>query len=465
MSKKRKRAAREPRPEAPPSAAAVRPPRDISGAAAAGILALGFFAVGLVVDSGADNSFDAPKRLVAILFVAGSALAALGFSRWRSPFPSGGGRAGAPAIAAGCLLFALAAAALSALLSPRRQLSLDALRVVALYALLLPIGASRVLGRRKGFLAAAFIAVAGINAVVSFLQARNYWQPFPLLTRGSREATGAFVGNPGYLAFILALSGVACLAALLLGRGRLLRAAGCAGAAVSVGGLMINRNLTSFSAFVAGAALLLIARFGRRAAAPLALLVVFAAAIVLAYRPMRLRAAEAVWAMKQGDWDHVVTYRLGAWAAAVEMARDRPWLGFGPGTYGEEFVTHRLRAEVAAHRRLVNPLLTSSYGEAHCDYLQPFGEIGVPGSLALLVAVALLFRGLFAALKRLPPGAARAETFGVLALLSAGAVGALTWFPLQRPISALPLLLLAGRAWRIAADTPAIAVPEAGETA
>jgi len=68
-------------------------------------------------------------------------------------------------------------------------------------------------------------------------------------------------------------------------------------------------------------------------------------------------------------------------------------------------------------------------------------------------------------LKRLPPGAARAETFGVLALLSAGAVGALTWFPLQRPISALPLLLLAGRAWRIAADTPAIAVPEAGETA
>src|SRR5215471_3220700 len=68
------------------------------------------------------------------------------------------------------------------------------------------------------------------------------------------------------------------------------------------------------------------------AAAPLALLVVFAAAIVLAYRPMRVRAAEAVWAMKQGDWDHVVTYRLGAWAAAVEMARDRPWLGFGPGT-------------------------------------------------------------------------------------------------------------------------------------
>src|SRR5512144_554640 len=105
MSKKKRKAGREPRRDAvPPAAAALRPPRDISGALAAGILCLGFFAVGLVVDSGADNSFDAPKRLVAILFVAAAALAALGFARWTNPFATGAGRSSAPAIAAACLV-------------------------------------------------------------------------------------------------------------------------------------------------------------------------------------------------------------------------------------------------------------------------------------------------------------------------------------------------------------------------
>jgi O-antigen ligase len=463
MPKKKKKPAREPQPApAPPqAAAAVRPARDISGAVCAGILAAGFFAVALAVDSGADSSFDAPKRLVAVLFIAAAALAAFGFSPWSSPFRTEGGKASAAArIALGCVLFSLAAALLSAAVSPRRPLALNSARLVAINTLLLAIGASRVAARRKALLLGAFVAAAAINAGVSFLQARNLWQPFPLMTRGDREATGAFAGNPGYLAFVLVLAGVACLGALLLQPRRIFAAAGALGTAICLVGLLVNRNLTSFSAFVAGAAVLLLARFGRRAAVPLGALVLLAGAIVLAYAPMRQRAAEAWGAVRQGDWDHVVTYRLGAWAAAVEMARDRPWTGFGPGTYGEEFVAHRLRAEVAARRRMVNPLATSSYAEAHCDYLQPFAEIGVPGGLALLAAVFFLFRGLVSVLRRLPAGPARAEVIGLLALLTAAAVGALTWFPLQRPISTMPLLLLAGRAWRISAGTPAEAPEE-----
>ena len=40
------------------------------------------------------------------------------------------------------------------------------------------------------------------------------------------------------------------------------------------------------------------------------------------------------------------------------------------------------------------------------------------------------------------------------AVLATGAAAALTWFPLQRPITAVPLLLAAGRAWRVAAERP-----------
>jgi O-antigen ligase len=135
------------------------------------------------------------------------------------------------------------------------------------------------------------------------------------------------------------------------------------------------------------------------------------------------------------------------------MTKERPLVGFGPGTYGAELVPHRLRAEIETRRRLANPLATSAYGEAHCDYLQVFAEAGIPAGLALLGAVALLFRSLLAASRRLPRGQDRGEAAFLLAFLGAGAVAALTWFPLQRPLSAVPLLLAAGRAWRISAGS------------
>src|SRR6185369_12122827 len=108
---------------------------------------------------------------------------------------------------------------------------------------------------------------------------------------------------------------------------------------VFVGGLLVNRNLTSWTALLAGLGVLLLARFGRRAAVPIALVVLLAGAGMLAYRPMRVRMREAASAVRGKDWDRLVTYRLGAWTAAREMIRDRPWTGFGPGTYGAELVT------------------------------------------------------------------------------------------------------------------------------
>jgi O-antigen ligase len=424
--------------------------RDVAGGIAAGFLVLAISAAGLVVDSGADGSFDAPKRLATLFCVAAATLAAFGFSRWTNPFAGLSTRRVTPSGAAALLLLAACAAALlAALVSPRRALALDAARALLLYALLLPLGASRVLEKRKALLLAGFLAVAAINAVVSALQARDIYQPFPLVTQGSRNATGAFVGNAGSLALVLALAAVASIGLALLSNRTPLRVAAGAAAAVFAAGLLVNRNLTSWSALLAGAGILLLARFGKRVAAPIALVVLLAAAAVFTYHPMRYRAREAISAFRARDWDRLVTYRLGAWAAAVEMTRERPWAGFGPGTYGAELVPHRLRAEIETRRRLANPAATSAYGEAHCDYLQVFAEAGVPAGVVLLGAIALVFRSLLAATRRLPAGPARAEAVLILAFLGAGAVAALTWFPLQRPLSAVPLLLAAGRAWRI----------------
>jgi O-antigen ligase len=417
------------------------------------------------VDSGADAAFDASNRLATLFFIAIAAIAAFGFSRWASPFP--GRRAGkisGPEWAALLLLAAGALALVAAAASPRRALAFDTARAVLFSALLLPLGASRVPEKSKAFLLAAFLAIAAGNAAVSALQARNIYQPFPLVTQGTRDATGAFVGNTGSLALALALGAIAAIGLAILSARLPLKVSGGAAAAVFAAGLLVNRNLTSWSALAVGTGILLLARFGRKAVLPIALLVLLAGAGVLAYRPMRQRAAEAASAIRDRDWDRLFTYRLGAWAAAIEMTRERPWTGFGPGTYGAELVAHRLRAEIETGKRMANPLVTSAYGEAHCDYLQFFAEAGIPAGLALLGAVFFLFRGLLQARRRLPPGPARSEAILLLAFLGGGAVAALTWFPLQRPLTAVPLLLAAGRAWRVSiapAASPASAEGEA----
>ena len=447
MSRK-KRKAGVPEPSAAPA-------RDPGGSIAAAALVLAIVGAGLAVDSGADAAFDAPKRLTTLVLVGIAALAAFGFSRWTNPLPpEPGGRLRLHAAALTLLLFCGAAALVSAFSSPHRAAALDATRVLLLTALLLPLGASRVVEKHRTLLLSAFLAVAALDAAVSVLQARNLYRPFALITTGNREATGAFVGNPGSLALALALAAVACLG-VFLWSGRIgPRAAGGLGAAVFVGGLLVNRNLTSWTALFAGTALLLLCRYGRRASPAIALLLLLGGAAVLAYRPLRQRVADAASALHDRDWDRLVTYRLGAWSAAAAMTGDRPWTGFGPGTFGAEFVPHRLRAEIALGRRLVNPLVTASYGEAHCDYLQAFAETGAPAGLAVLGAAALLFGGLRRAARSPGPPEKRAEALVLLAFLGAGAVAALTWFPLQRPLSAIPLLLAAGRAWRIGARDP-----------
>jgi O-antigen ligase len=129
------------------------------------------------------------------------------------------------------------------------------------------------------------------------------------------------------------------------------------------------------------------------------------------------------------------------------MVRERPLTGFGPGTFAAEYAPHRVAAEVRLRRRLVHPKVTSSYAEAHSEPLQAAAEVGVPGAAAAIGALLFLFWNARPAVSS--DSKDRAEAVVLLALLSAGAVAALLWFPLQRPVTALPLLLAAGRLWRL----------------
>jgi O-antigen ligase len=408
----------------------------------------------LAVDPSAEAAFDAPKRALAVLGAAVAAAALV----WRGRSPMSG-RTPRAALAAwiesvgasAALVVALVVVALlggmiAALAATHRAAAIDATRVALVLALLLPIGASRALAGRRGvFVLMTFLGAAAVNAVIAVLQALRLASPFEIESIAGRVDAGAMIGNEGLLAQVLVLATVAALAVAIGGgaarHGRFVALV----LPVYLAGLAATANLTALVTLAIGAAAVLALVLRRRAALPVAALAVAVVTGVLAAPPLRARLVEAVTNARAGEWDAVVTYRLGPWAAAAEMMRERPLLGTGPGTFAAEFVPHRLAAEIRFGRRLTIPLLTSTFSEAHCDYLQLAAETGIPVAIAVVGAVVLVLRGLW----RSSIADAQIEAIVVCAVLLTTAVAALTWFPLQRPVTAVPILLAAGRGWRV----------------
>lgn len=423
-------------------------------------LAIVVLASGLAVDPAALAAFDAPKRLLAQLGIVLAAVALLVGSR---PLPRGfAALAPAQRRVLGALAVAVVAAVAAAVLSPRSATALPALRAALVLGLLLPLGASRALdGGGATLLLGAFVAVSSVNAAAVLLERATGFAPLAVETVAGRTSTVAFVGNEGSLALLLALAAVASLAVMLQVRAAAIRVAAVASTVLLAAGLVASAGLTALLAMLAGVACVSVALLGRRALLVSGALLLVLAVPATLYEPLRARIADAATAARAGDWDELLTYRSGPWAAALEMIRARPLAGYGPGTFGAEFVAHRLQAELRHGRRFLVPRETSTYGEAHSDYLQAFAEGGVVAGVALLAGLVLLGAGLTG---RLRDGAARRrEVVVLLGVLVAGAIGALTWFPLQQASIAPALLLALGRGWRLLGDTDvAAAAPAPG---
>lgn len=362
----------------------------------------------VAVDARAEASFDAPKRLVAMFGIAVS-IAALAFTRAdrraiprKTDAPRGAGESAkshrAITLSATVALLLILA---SAWFSPHRAVALDAVRTIVVFAAAGVLAASD--ARVWRWATHAFVAGAALNAAISLLQAARLAEPLRYASGGGRGAVSALIGNTGVL-------GLICAFALLLLAPRLTRRAYGMWALVALLGaaLIVNRSLTPFAVVVAG---LLVYVPWRRSALAAAVLIFSLAATGLAHRI-----------------DESLSFRFAPWRAAWSMAIERPLLGYGAGTYAAEFVRHH-------DGRFVNPHLAGSYAQAHNEYLQAAAELGVPATLLLLAILVLLMRG------------ARHDIV-TLSVLAGGAVAALTWFPLQRPETALLLLAACGRAWR-----------------
>lgn len=344
----------------------------------------------LVFDLGAVATFDAPKRLVAMLGTAAACCAAV---LTRVPLRIER-RAGWLALAAFALMVA------GAVLSPRPAIALDAVRTIVVFAAIPLLCAS--IPDAWRFVANGFVAGALVNAILSLVQWGGLAQPFRYATTGGRADTSALIGNTGVLGLVLAFAAV-----ILLPRWRSPNVQ--AMLVVLLFALAVNRNVTGVLAFAAATVW-----FASRRVAMIA----FAVALVGGGIFVVTHDVTAV--------NDALTWRLGPWAAAGEMTIARPLTGFGAGTFASEFMPSFLAAEERWGVDLSNPGFVGSYAEAHNDALQAAAELGVPAAILIGILVALAFR------RSKDP------------LLVAGFVAVLAWFPLQRPVTAIVLLAAIG---------------------
>ena len=403
----------------------------------------------LLVDPRAEASFDAPKRLISLIGIVAAFLIMFGFSDPR-PLPQMRNLGREQRVALLCFLGAVGLGLIAAIASPRRAISLDTARMLILFSLLLPIGASQCLqGRRSQILLAVFLVVSAINGAISILQSTGVFQPLAIEAISGRVASVGLIGNEGYLALIMALAEIGSVGVGLFASSPSIRVLAWSGSILFLAALAVSRNMTGWLALLIGVIPLAWSQLKnrqRRLSAVAATLVFLLALGTLP--PVRGRLRVAILEARAGNWDSLSSNRLAPWAAALEMIAERPLLGFGPGTFGAEFVVHRLQAEIQWGRRLTTPTLMSSYAQVHCDYLQVFAEMGIPAGLAAIASLGALLVGLLRTSAHAPEPV-RQEAIVVLAIVLAGSTAALLWSPLQDPPLAVPLLLAAGRGWSL----------------
>ena len=78
--------------------------------------------------------------------------------------------------------------------------------------------------------------------------------------------------------------------------------------------------------------------------------------------------------------------RLNRWSCAISMFEDRPFFGYGPGTYAFEYARFQKPENLT--------IISTNFGDggnAHSEFLGPMAEMGFMGLIAMLLIVTAIF--------------------------------------------------------------------------
>ncbi len=77
--------------------------------------------------------------------------------------------------------------------------------------------------------------------------------------------------------------------------------------------------------------------------------------------------------------------RINRWSCAIRMFEDKPFFGYGPGTYMFNYAPYQLTAE-----RTIISTNSADGGNAHSEYLGPMAESGFMGLVTFLVLISVV---------------------------------------------------------------------------
>ena len=200
-------------------------------------------------------------------------------------------------------------------------------------------------------------------------------------------------------------------------------------AALLVAGLATTQTIGAIAATVAAGIAMTFLISRRRAAVVLSILLLGSLALVIVYAPLRGRVTTMLTVARGGDIDAIFPGRATAFLSAIDMVKDRPLTGVGPGCFGFEYFPYKLRVELKHPSLMMSGSRTINFGETHNDHLQTMAQTGVPGYLLMLAILVWLARiSMRAADAELP---ARFSRFAALPLVVCFAVVTLPEFVLE----------------------------------
>lgn len=280
-----------------------------------------------------------------------------------------------------------------------------------------------------------------INTVFAALQEYGLYQPFYIDPLSYRHLSAtALIGNPNIVGSYMALAAIPLATAAVRIHGWR-RWWYTFGAFCAVSGVFVSRTTTAVIALMVGLAVLAFTLAARRALAFALLLVLLFGIGYLSDMRVILRLVALPERIATEGWEVASSGRMTPALVALQMVRDHPVTGVGPGAYQFQYMSYQVRVRQQYGGR-VRGVGATSFGEAHNDHLQLLAETGLPGYLLFLGTLGILIR----TARRTAPTDERhgiARTMA-LPLAAAFAVLCLAQFPLHVAVTRQLLMTIAG---------------------
>jgi O-antigen ligase len=358
-----------------------RPPLTRIERTVAAVVMVGAVLIPLVVDLNLIDTFRLPKELAfraeaLALFALGVFWLAARRRRWTIEW-----RRPDYAVAALVLIWS----GIAVLTSTNRRLSVESL--ITIVAAVLIYLATTVVAQTAGIAAIDWLALAaGVNALMAVLQEARIWNPFrfPADVVGHVRTT-ALIGNANDVGTFLVTPLIAALVMVAVSRGRR-RWSYVAVMLLLIAGLIASSTRTAVAAFAAGAVAFAVFRSWRSIVVVALALAIIAAAAISSSTTLG-RSVRFLWhGVQERRYDVVFSERLPLFLSAIDMMRDHPVTGVGPGCYAYHDIGYRLRLSTHYPEAWTTGWRQKA-GQAHNDHLQVAAETGIPGYALLLAAM------------------------------------------------------------------------------